>query len=269
MIRRDMGHSFFLFAQDDHARLSGELALHYGNRFFTPPEPAEEAIRAVGLHDCGWPLHDQSPTLNKDGLPLDVFETPLEIAIAVWQAGVEKAADEAAYTQLLVSLHVMGLSGFAATRQHDRREQFELNKFQHRQIEKQMELRRKLGMPLDVPLRLGLAVRTDMVEEEKLRRNHNIVQTLDRISLGLCCTDLVFEKIEGILPRPGAAAVTLNFARTDEFALRVQPWPFDVEKIDVQIAYRSVPAAKYDDGEEFRAVYGRAEQMWMRMTVHA
>jgi hypothetical protein len=269
MIRRDMGQSFFLFAQDDHARLSGELARHYGNRFFAKPVPPEETIRAVGLHDCGWPLHDANPTLNKDGLPLDVFETPLEIAIEVWQAGVEKVADEAAYTQLLVSLHVMGLSGFAAARQHDRREQFELNKFQHRQIETQMELRRKLGMPLDVPLRLGLAVKTDLADEEKLRRNHNIVQTMDRISLGLCCTDLVFEKIEGIVPRPGAAAVTLNFVRADDFALRVEPWPFDVERIELEMAYRTVPAAKYDDVEEFRAMYGRAEQMRMKMTVQA
>src|SRR5205085_2942945 len=121
------------------------------------------------------------------------------------------------------------------TRQHDRREQFELNKFQHRQIEKQVELRKLLGMSLEVPLRLGLAMRSDLPEEESLRRNHNIVQTMDRISLGLCCTELQFEKIEGIVPRPGAAALTLNFTRTSDFALCVQPWPFDQERIELEI----------------------------------
>ena len=190
MIRRDMEKSFLLFTQDDHARLSGELARHYGNRFFAKAEPLEETIRAVARHDCGWPLHDQMPTLNKDGLPLDV------------------------------------------------------------------------------PLRLGLAVRSDLAEEERLRRNHNIVQTMDRISLGLCCTELVFEKIEGIVPRPGAAAATLNFVRTNDFALQVAPWPFDQERIEVEIAYRAVPAAKYDDVEEFRRAYAGAEQMRMKMTVH-
>jgi hypothetical protein len=268
MIRREMGNSFFLFAQDDHARLSGELARHYGNRLFARPDPPEETNRAVALHDCGWPLHDDRPTLNKDGLPLDVFETPLDVAVGVWQAGIEKVANEADYTQILVSLHVLGLSGFAAVRQHDRREQFELNKFQHRQIEKQVELRRKLRMPLDVPLRLGLAVRSGLAEEERLRRNHNIVQTMDRISLGLCCTDLVFEKIEGIVSRPGAAAVTLKFARTDDFALRVEPWPFDQERIEMEIAYKVVPAGKYDDVEEFRMAYASAAPMMMKMTVH-
>src|SRR3954470_12372868 len=205
MIRRAMEDRFLLFAQHDHAQLSGELARHYGNRFFAKPDPLEQTIRAVALHDCGWPLHDDRPTLNKEGLPLDVFESPLDVAIGVWQAGVEAVANEPPYTQLLVSLHVLGLSGFAATRQHDRREQFELNKFQHRQIEKQVELRKRLGLAVDVPLKLGLAIRSDIAEEERLRRNHNLVQTMDRISLGLCCTELPFEKIEGIVPRPGSA----------------------------------------------------------------
>src|SRR5258706_1367304 len=107
MIRREMGSSFLLFTQDDHARLSGELARHYGNRFFAKAEPLEETIRAVARHDCGWPLHDQMPTLNKDGLPLDVFETPLDVAIGVWQAGVGKVAGEAADTPPLVRFDML------------------------------------------------------------------------------------------------------------------------------------------------------------------
>lgn len=263
-----MGDWFFLFAQDDHAQLSGQLAAHYGNRWFSRPDPLEATVSAVALHDCGWSLHDDRPTLNKDGLPLDVFESLLEIAVAVWQAGVDRVADEDSYTQLLVSLHVLGLSGFAASHQHGRREQFELNKFQHRQIEKQVELRKRLGMALDVPLKLGLAVKTGIPEEEKLRRNHNIVQTMDRISLGLCCTELVFPKIEGIVPRPGAAPVTLDFSRTDDFALRVEPWPFDEQKIELEIAYRAVATGPYADVEEFRAAYTDARPSRMKMRVH-
>src|SRR4051794_17779857 len=109
MIRRALGDQFLLFTQHDHAQLSGELARHYGNRLFARPDPSDETIRAVARHDCGWPLHDERPTLNKDGLPLDVFETPLDVAMAVWQAGVDRVADEQTYTRLLVSLHVLGL----------------------------------------------------------------------------------------------------------------------------------------------------------------
>src|SRR5687767_3900368 len=129
MIRKHVGEFFYLFRQDDHARLSGELAEHYGNKWFARPEPAAEVIAAVGLHDCGWPLHDDRPTLNKEGLPVDVFETPLAIALEVWREGVERVKTFSPYTQLMVSLHVLGLSGFAAGHARDRLEQFELNKF--------------------------------------------------------------------------------------------------------------------------------------------
>jgi hypothetical protein len=47
----------------------------------------------IELHDCGWPLHDERPTLNEAGLPLDVFESPRAIALEVWQASAERAAE--------------------------------------------------------------------------------------------------------------------------------------------------------------------------------
>jgi hypothetical protein len=268
MIRRHLGELFYLFAQDDHARLSGELARRYGNKWFARPDPLEEVVRAVGLHDCGWSIHDQRPTLNKDGLPVDVFETPLAIALEVWREGVERVKNEAPYTQLMVSLHVLGLSGFAASHAHDRLEQFELNKFQHRQIEIQESLRKRLGMALDVPLRLGLAVTHESPQEENLRRNHLILQTMDRISLGLCSTEMPFARIEGIMPRPGGPLVTLSFERTDLWALKVAPWPFEVEKIEVEVPYRAVAAGKYDV-EEFRTAYSAAQEQRVKMIVHA
>jgi hypothetical protein len=268
MIRKHVGNLFHLFAQDDHARMSGKLAEHYGNKWFSKPDPAAEVVAAVGLHDCGWPLHDDRPTLNKEGLPADVFETPLPIALEVWREAVERVKTHPPYTQLIVSLHVMGLSGFAAGHAHDRLEQFELNKFQHRQIEIQEKLRKAMGMALDVPLRLGLAVDHGHPQEEKLRRNHLILQTLDRISLALCSTEMPFAKIEGIVPRTGAAAVSLTFTRTGPWALKVEPWPFDAQEIEVEMPYRAVEARKYENVEEFRVAYSEAAEMKVKMIVH-
>ena len=36
----------------------------------------ENTITGISLHDCGWPIHDERPTLNPDRIPLDVFESP-------------------------------------------------------------------------------------------------------------------------------------------------------------------------------------------------
>ena len=103
------------------------------------------------LHDCGWPLHDDEPTLNRDGKPLDVFETTREIALQVWTASVERAAAADRYAGLLVSLHVLSLSVFASSQTQLRAREvrperaggtkFAVSKFQHREIERQEDLR--------------------------------------------------------------------------------------------------------------------------------
>ena len=62
------------------------------------------------MHDCGWPLDDDAPTLNGEGLPLHVFESPVSLATRVWGASVAGAIERGDYQGLLVSLHVFGLS---------------------------------------------------------------------------------------------------------------------------------------------------------------
>jgi len=64
MIRHRQGDAFLLITQDDHARLAGRFAERIGNDTFDPADPRESAVRGVALHDCGWPDHDDRPTLN-------------------------------------------------------------------------------------------------------------------------------------------------------------------------------------------------------------
>ncbi len=61
------------------------------------------------------------------------------------------------YVGLLVSLHVLNLSGFLGCRVLTRREQFEMNQFQQGEFERQENLRRRLGLRTDIPLNFGLA----------------------------------------------------------------------------------------------------------------
>jgi hypothetical protein len=152
MIRRQVGDEFWLIKQNDHAIISGQLAQAVGNVRFDAP--ALRAVRAIELHDCGWPTHDENPTLNTRRQPLDVFETPRRIGLSVWTESSNRAAAEDAYAGLLVSLHSLSLSILATTMTpfaherfdpNDPRGRFEVNQFQHRQIELQEELRGRLG----------------------------------------------------------------------------------------------------------------------------
>jgi hypothetical protein len=269
MIRRQLGNQFLLTRQHDHALLAGRLAESFGNEQFAPPSPGTQTIRAIALHDAGWPLHDDHPMLSEKGLPLDVFEISLSMAIPIWKAAADRAADEHPYTQLLISLHVLGLSGFSARHVHTRQEVFELNKFQHREIERQVDLRRQLGLSVDIPLQLGLAMTNGIEEEDRLRRNHLILQAMDRISLALCCTQVLFPSIEGIIPELGGSPVTLNFVRTSDTSLRVEPWPFLAPAISLQLPQLPLAARAFASVEEFREAYAAAADEIHTLKVHS
>ena len=90
MIRHPQGTELLLFTQHDHALLSGRLAERIDGSSIAKPSP--RAVEGISLHDCGWPLHDDHPTLNPAGLPLHVFETPVSLATQVWSASARRAA---------------------------------------------------------------------------------------------------------------------------------------------------------------------------------
>jgi hypothetical protein len=221
MIRRQVGTEYWLIPQDDHAKIAGELAKHVGNpRFIGPASPS--AILGIALHDCGWPIHDQHPTLNEQHLPRDVFESTREVGLPVWEASAERAAAQDPYAGLLVSLHSLALSVFAtgsAPISGHRWDwaRFEVNRFQHRMVELQESLRQKLGMRTDQPLKYGLC--EDPVDdplEQKLLFDFRWLQAMDQISLSICCTKAPFSRIGPILAKPGAAPQSLKVARPSE-----------------------------------------------------
>lgn len=267
MIRRRDNDRFLLIAQTEHARISGLLAAQLGNDRYAPPEPREHVIRAATVHDAGWNLHDTAPTLNSERLPRDVFEGPVSLLVRLWIASVERAAAEPPYVQLLVSLHVLGLSAYAACRPRTRRELFEINRFQHNECERQVELRRRLGLRTDIPLYLGLAVARGIEAEEQLRRNHLIIQLLDRLSLALCCSDFTPPAVEGLAPAPGTPPVPLLIRRLSPAEATVSPWPFAADSITVEAEYRAVPAKPPATRAEFRCRWAESPVEKLPLTV--
>jgi hypothetical protein len=262
MIRRQDGDDFLLITQHDHAQVAGELAEHFGNEFFASPQPHQQAILGVALHDCGWPLHDDdAPTINPDGLPLDVFETPREIGLKVWTASVERAAAKDPYAGLLVSLHVLSLSVFATTQtsfEHEKwdmdnpPDRFAVTKFQHREIERQDQLRLKLGLRSDkAQHHHGPPKAVSQKSEDWLTFNFRMLQAMDVISLAACCTKPPSSQTQDVMPQPGAAPLRLHLKRDGNDVL-VDPWPFGVAEIGLMIPALRVPGNRYESDEELR-----------------
>lgn len=265
MIRHEQGDAFLLITQHDHALLSGKLAERIGNGMFAPPSPFHEAVDGIALHDCGWPVHDDEPTLNEKGKPLHVLESPMAVATRVWGESARRAAAKGPYTGLLVSLHVTALSTFAQSQgwvPHERAknptEHFMLNKFQQQQFELQDNLRRQLKMRTDLPLHNGLAEPGEDEAEDLLIFNYGLLKTMDRISLDACCGEDLFSEIEDVYPRPGDASVTIKVRHTGAGSMELSPWPFAAERLEFEVPCRRVPAKTYAGEEAFRQVYREA-----------
>lgn len=256
MIRHRHGDKFFLFTQHDHALLSGRLAEQISGSVIARPSPS--AIKGIALHDCGWPLHDDHPTLNPRGRPLHVFETPPAIATQVWSASASRAANMDPYSGLLVSLHVLHLSLMSQASHDSPGDVFELNKFQHAQIELQERLRPQVGLRVDRPLTHGLAPRGISPEEDLLLFNFRLLRLMDAMSLALLCSEELSISMDGLMANPGGDAVDLSLKRATEFVLIVDPWPFENGSLEHDVPFKRVPARRYSDDAELRQVYFEA-----------
>ena len=228
---------------------------------------AVRQLLQFSLHDCGWPIHDDYPTLNKDHLPIDVFESSPQLGFSVWSESSRRASERGPYCGLLVSLHGLNLSAMATAQAfdneqfdiNDARVRFEVNKFQHAQIELQERLRKQLGMRTDIPLNCGIAPQSNDRQEQQLTYNFRLLQAMDKLSLCICCTKPPFADVEPITERPGGRATSFQVSRPSAEKLRVHPWPFDVDRISVSVPCRCVRAKPFADENEFREAYAAAK----------
>lgn len=260
MIRHRQGSDFLLITQNDHAVASGLLAKQIGNEMFAQPSPFGPTISAISMHDSGWPLHDDSPTLDEQGLPLHVLESPPQLTTRIWSESTAMAAAVNDYAGLLVSLHGLRLSALAGARGRIGKaaDVFELNKFQHRQIEIQETLRLRLGLRIDRPLELGLAGPGCDEDEDLLRFNFRLLTAMDQISLDACCSEPLFNSIDGVHPRPGADAISIRVEHRAPFEMGLEPWPFAKPALEIRVPCRRVMARTFSSNAEFRAEYAAA-----------
>lgn len=254
MICRPTNDGWIFITQDDHARLAGDLAQHVGNEWVHPAMPLRDVISAIAMHDIGWIPLDATLLLDGDGHPRDTFHMPLPAVLPLWADSVEQAIASSPYAGLLVSLHMLGLAVHAARQKRaDGSEVFLLNQFQHRQVEIQEKLRHRLDMCVNKPLRFGLAEPGRSPDEDLLLRNHQLMQTMDRISLVLSFDKLIFNKIDSFFPEPGGKPITLDLARPAENHLHVSPWPFDADEVTLHLPARNVRQKTFANSQDAAA----------------
>src|ERR1700748_568179 len=106
MIVCDLGDSWQIVMQTDHADLSGDFARRWTER----TGRSESLEVAAERHDDGGPVGEQAPMCDVDsGKPLNFLDVGVLAHLAFYRAGIAAITEQDPYAGLLVSMHGAGI----------------------------------------------------------------------------------------------------------------------------------------------------------------
>lgn len=262
MIRIATPTGFALVAHQEHARLAGRFAEHWGNTTFPAPAPADimpEVLVAVARHDDAWAARDATPFLTREHRPsaftrelvgaYSAFEE-IDLAdyLAVRGAATEAVAGDHPYAAILVSMHTVNL----LTEQADLATIKPADRPLHTAfIEGQLERQRDLAASLPPAL-------ATYATPALLRRAFEFLQFCDNLSLLACVRYDQPRPVRHTHPDVSGTPRIITCTPVDAATYRVAPWPFDQPSLSFTVPARQVPSAVCADLATFRAAYAAA-----------
>lgn len=231
--------------QPDHAAMSERIARAWPAPSGFAPAMWERFLSAVRRHDDGWRREEERPTLDPEGGPYDFKRLPARIHAAVWRRSVELAERDDPYLALIIAQHGRWLEG----EDHDSREFIE-------EMDRAIERNR-------ARLAAGRSEERAGVEPEAMLVARRLLSFFDAFSLFLLGA-VPMEETEPL--RRGAAESSLRIRKGKE-ALQVQPWPFEVPALRLEVEAARLEATRFRSPEEFAEARDRAPRERLRFQV--
>src|SRR5262245_2470560 len=247
IVRTQSDGSVVMITQNDHAKLAGMFAAHWGNQKFERPHPYTSMMRAAQYHDGGWLRYETNPYLDTaTGKSPSYQQVPTDAAqLAAYQWAIDMLTDIDSYTGLLVSKHRTGLwqSRYGAIMQPP------------------PGLPRKLSDEIEDFITRNEArqhVITAGLDRHEVAVNYNLLQVWDLLSLYICSNEHLKDHV--IEPTPiayatGSSGVALKLTPTSPATIAVDPFPFDQAPLEAAIVYRQLPQSALHDADSFKAAY--------------
>lgn len=282
--------SLLLVLQIDHSRVAGLLAAHWGNSEFAEPKPYASFVLAAQEHDSGWWNWEIKPTLNAEGFPPDYHgfwmhpggaipagvikdsEARARAWVSFYRDGIDRVREQDPYAGLLVLMHGTGLlSQGHGIRPNlpDMRNDPTARAF--------LEDREKLRQELLAELGRSHEYREHAMDEQ-IWVNFKLLEVLDQLAQFIC-NRYPFNKTSrktgprnAIGPVPvghGKPDTTITIDVLDEKRAVFQPYPFDVDPLDVSFQGRVLPKRPYSDRADFLRDFYRAPRATITYTLHA
>jgi hypothetical protein len=253
IVRQDADGSLTLITQNDHAKLSGLMAAHWGNGRFAKPKPYDTVVRATTYHDLGWLEYETRPLFDpKTGRTPNFLNVPNDRQhIGAFERSHAWLTDLDNYAGLLVTKHRTGVyqQRYGVLLQPPappRREpSAELQEFITRSEKEQQA---------------ALAA----VDADEFAVNFHLLQVWDLLSLWVCCNEVLKEITVAPVPTGYAAGETasVHFKPTASNVISVDPFPFDRPSLLLGVVYRRLPAGEFKDAQAFHeAIFGTSPQI--------
>ena len=215
-----------------------------GQRAIREAEAYRIGIRGAAFHDCGWYSYDTRPLFDAETHTTPNFlKVPFDDReIAAHKAGLDWLWTIDAYAGLLVSRHRTGLfRGRYETTQRP---------------------------PPPPPRVLSPAAQTFLDAEEQkqeaalasldrheFQTDYHLLQVWDFLSLFLCTADPVRSVIAPVPTGYAGEMVELVIEPVTATTIRIAPYPFDTDVLDVSVVSRELPTGAFEDQDTFRRTY--------------
>jgi hypothetical protein len=247
IVRNQSDGSVVMITQNDHAKLAGLFAAHWGNRQFERPRPYTSMMRAAQYHDGGWLRYETNPYLDTaTGKSPSFQQVPTDTAqLAAYQWAIDMLTDVDNYTGLLVSKHRTGLwqARYGAITQPPpgppRKLSSEIEDFITRNEARQHVI-------------------TAGLDRHEVAVNYNLLQVWDLLSLYICSNEIhkdhVIEPASTAYSASGDG-VALKLTPTSPATIAIDPFPFDAAPLEAAIVYRQLPQSALHDADTFKAAY--------------
>ena len=249
IVRKQPNGELVLIGQTDHSRLAGQLAAHWGNSHFAPPDPYDSMVRAATFHDYGWLRYETSPLINPDtGEPFSFLQVPLVSSqLASYQWSLDWMASIDPYAGLIINMHRTGL--------WQRRYEVLRHPNAYTLTEMSAEVRDLVKRNETWQERARIAW-----DQRQLDVNYLLMQIWDLLALYLCCEDPYEEYVEPVpMTYEEKDGVRMTIKPAGPSKIVFDPYPFNVRPCNVQLVDRRLPKTSYSSVEEFQRAYFGAE----------
>jgi len=247
IVREEPDGALLLINQTEHAKISGLFAAHWASRAFDRPRPYESVVRAAIFHDCGWYRYETSPQYDAATAKTPSFtQVPLDTAqLGAFQWGIDWLAGIDPYAGLLISKHRTGLW-------RSRYQAIEHPPFVNARVSPLVE-----SFIAENEARQKQQERA--VDAREFRVNYELLQFWDLLSLYFCVRDPYPQYVEPVPTRYGhAPKVRVTLTPLASGKVVIEPYPFDLPALPVDVPYRRLATAKFPDEAAFRAAYFQA-----------